>query len=82
MSIVRTNYHWIETGKIGAVSGETSQKVSEDFIEKREIFTAKTKRSKKDTGCEFSVILTFLDSLEKVKMRKANHWKRWFCFTW
>ena len=47
MSIVQTNIHWIETGKLGAVSGKTSQKVSEEFIEKREFFTAKTKKIKK-----------------------------------
>ena len=52
MSIVRINIHWIETKKLGAVSEKTSYHVSEEFIEKFEFFTPKTKTSKKNTGCE------------------------------
>ena len=52
MSIVRTNNHWIETGKLGAVSRETSHHVLQELIEKLGSFTAKTKISKKNRGCE------------------------------
>ena len=75
VSLVRINNHWIQTRKLGAVSGKTSHHVSEEFIKKLEIFTAKTKTSKKKTGCELISIshfswLSVKTDLDRSKSRK------------